>query len=347
MIDTLSDLLRGVRLRGGRFFQLEGHDPWIAQVPASRELIPALLPGVEHMMKFQAILKGSCWAFIAGDKPIRLNEGDAILFPRGNAHVISSRPGPLVAGMDEGISFAPRPGQLPFPLGVSEPGVSTVKLDGGGDDHAIVVFGFLGCDTRAFNPLVGSLPRVLRMPDLAGDCRSWITHFLDAIVEESSRREPGGDAMRERMSDMLFVEILRRFLSTDRAGRRWMAGTQDAAVGRALAMIHEHPGRPWTLAGLSQAAALSRSSFHERFVQLIGQSPMQYLTHWRMQLATGWLQDTDAKVMEVALEVGYENETAFARAFRRVIGESPGAWRRARRMRAPGHTDEVVAMASG
>jgi transcriptional regulator GlxA family with amidase domain len=110
---------------------------------------------------------------------------------------------------------------------------------------------------------------------------------------------------------------------------------RDASVGRALSLMHQRPADPWTLDRLGDEAALSRSSLHERFVHFIGQPPMQYLARWRMQLAAGWLRDTDAKVIDVALEVGYENEAAFARAFRRAVGESPGAWRRARRSSGP------------
>jgi AraC-like DNA-binding protein len=130
----------------------------------------------------------------------------------------------------------------------------------------------------------------------------------------------------------MFVEVLRRYvdsLPNDQTG--WLAGMRDPAVGRALALMHARPGEAWTLDRLSDEAALSRSALHERFVHFIGQPPMQYLTQWRMQVAAGWLRDTDAKVIDVALEVGYENEAAFARAFRRGVGESPAAWRRARR----------------
>ena len=155
---------------------------------------------------------------------------------------------------------------------------------------------------------------------------------MRSLVEESNRKRPGGEAVLERMSEMLFVEVLRHYadeLPQDQTG--WLAGMRDPGVGRALALMHERPGEDWTLERLGEEAAISRSTLHERFVHFIGQPPMQYLTQWRMQLAAGWLRDTDAKVIDVALEVGYENEAAFARAFRRAVGESPGAWRRAHR----------------
>ncbi|MFI5372619.1 MAG: AraC family transcriptional regulator [Candidatus Eisenbacteria bacterium] len=330
--DTLSDLLRAVRLRGALFFYIEGSDPWVAETPNSREIIPAILPGVEHLMEFHGVARGSCWAAIAGEEPMRLNEGDLVLFPQGDPHVISSAPGLRAREVDPGVFFAPKPPQLPFSLSVDEQGNATALLDGGGRERTTVVCGFLGCDAKPFNPLLASMPRVLRMPGLAAEGSSWIGHFLRSVVEESNRKRPGGEAVLERMTEMLFVEVLRRYADTlpaDQTG--WLAGMRDVAVGRALALMHERPAEAWTLERLGEEAALSRSTLHERFVHFIGQPPMQYLTQWRMQLAAEWLRDTDAKVIDIALDVGYENEAAFSRAFKRSVGESPGAWRRSRR----------------
>jgi AraC-like DNA-binding protein len=330
--DTLSDLLRAIRLRGAIFFYVEGTDPWVAETPQSKLIIPAILPGVDHLMEFHVVVRGSCWAAIAGEEPVRLNAGDIVIFPQGDHHVISSAPGLRSKLVDPGMFFAPKPPQLPFAISVDGEGHTTALLDGGGSDRTTIVCGFLGFDTKPFNPLLASLPRVLRIPELAGDGRSWIATFMRSLVEESNRKRPGGEAVLERMSEMLFVEVLRHYadeLPQDQTG--WLAGMRDPGVGRALALMHARPGEDWTLDRLGEEAAISRSTLHERFVHFIGQPPMQYLTHWRMQLAAGWLRDTDAKVIDVALEVGYENEAAFARAFRRAVGESPGAWRRARR----------------
>jgi AraC-like DNA-binding protein len=334
--DTLSDLLRAVRLKGAIFFYIEGAEPWVAETPLSSEIIPAILPGVDHLMEFHCVARGSCWAGVVGEPPLRLHEGDIVIFPQGDAHVISSAPGLRAKYCDPGVFFAPRPPQMPFALSIDAEGSTTALLDGGGRDRTTIVCGFLGCDTKPFNPLLASLPRVLRMPGAAGS-GSWVGSLLRTVVEESNRRRPGGEAVLERMSEMLFVEVLRRYVDTlppDQIG--WLAGLRDAAVGRALAVMHERPAEAWTLERLGQEAALSRSVLHERFVHFIGQPPMQYLTQWRMQLAAGWLRDTDAKVIDVALEVGYENEAAFSRAFRRAVGESPAAWRRTRRAPARG-----------
>lgn len=333
--DTLSDVLREVRLRGAIFFYIEAADPWVAEAPNAHDVIPAILPGVDHLMEFHVVARGSCWAAIVGQEPIRLEQGDVILFPQGDAHVVSSAPGMRATEDDTGLFFAPKPPQLPFALSVTEQGMTTARLDGGGREQTTVVCGFLGCDAKPFNPLLASMPRVLRLPRLANDGGSaWITSFLRVVVDESSRKRPGGEAVLERMSEMLFVEVLRRYVDTlpaDQTG--WLAGMRDPAVGRALAVMHARPAEPWTIERLSEAAALSRSTLHERFVHFIGQPPMQYLAQWRMQVAAGWLRNSDAKVIEVALEVGYESEAAFSRAFRRAVGESPASWRRLHRTR--------------
>jgi len=329
--DVLSDMLRAIRLRGAVFYYIEGTSPWAAEAPASREIIPAIMPGAEHVMEFHGIAEGSCWAAIVGEPPVRLERGDVIVFPQGDAHVLSSAPG-MRAPVEMGLFFSPRPPQLPFCLGVNEQGVTTARLAGGGRDRTTVVCGFLGCDARPFNPLLASLPRLLRLAGAAAGAESWVAMFLRAAVEESNRQRPGGEAVLERMSEMMFVDLLRRHLETlppEQTG--WLAGMRDPGVGRTLALLHADPGASWTLEKLGEEAGLSRSVLHERFAHFIGKPPMQYLTQWRMQVAAVRLRDTEAKILEIALDVGYESEAAFSRAFRREVGVAPSAWRRARR----------------
>ena len=330
--DTLSDLLRAVRFRGAVFYYVEGSSPWVAEAPPAREIIPAILPGAEHMIEFHGVVKGSCWAAIVGEPPLRLEAGDVVLFPQGDAHVMSSAPGLRAPHADLSFFFSPRPPQLPFAIGLEGAAVTTARLDGGGRDHATIACGFLGLDARPFNPLLAALPRVIHVPGRTLGPDSWVTTFLRAVVAESNQRRPGGEAVLERMSEMLFVEILRRHVDTlppEQTG--WLAGMRDPAVGRALALLHARPGEPWTLERLGDAAHLSRSALHERFVHLIGQPPMQYLTRWRMQLAAGLLRDSGATLLEIAQQVGYESEAAFSRAFKREVGVAPGAWRRGER----------------
>ena len=327
--DTLSDVLRAVRLHGAVFFYLECEPPWVAETPHVREIIPAIMPGAEHMFEFHGVVRGSCWAAIAGESPVRLEAGDIVMFPQGDHHVMSSAPGMRAPSVRTDLFYSQRPPQLPYALNVNEAEVTIAEPGEAARDCTAVVCGFLGLDTRPFNPLLAALPRLLRIPGGGPGEDSWVTMLMQAVVRESNARRPGGEAVLARMSEMLFVEALRRHIdSLPEEQTGWLAGMRDPAVGRALSMIHERPSESWSLERLSEGAGLSRSSLHERFVMMIGQPPMQYLTQWRMQVASGMLRETNAKLIEVAMEVGYESEAAFSRAFKRIAGVSPGAWRK-------------------
>src|SRR5262245_40061590 len=126
--DTLSDVLRAVRLRGAVFYYVDGSSPWVAEAPPRGEILPAILPGAGHMMEFHGIIEGSCWGAIVGEPPLRLGAGDVILFPQGDAHVMSSAPGMRAPRLDRDMYFAPRPPQLPYALALRGSEVTTARL---------------------------------------------------------------------------------------------------------------------------------------------------------------------------------------------------------------------------
>lgn len=324
--DTLSDVLRNVRLRGAVFFDVSGGKEWVAEAPPARQIAPAVMPGAEHVMEYHVVTDGDCWAGIVGQAPVRLGRGDIVLFPHGDPHVVSSAPGMRA---DPGVERYFGPSADPLPFRIAYDGVTVQQPRPPG--HAgltRIVCGFLGCDTTPFNPLIGTLPRMLHLR--AADGGGWIAPFLQQAVAESGDRRPGSEAMLARLSEMLFVDAVRRYVDTlPPEGSGWLAGLRDRFVGRALALLHEQPAQAWTLDELGRQVGLSRSALHERFVELIGQPPMQYLTHWRMQLASNLLRGSNANVASIALEVGYDSEAAFARAFKRIVGQPPAAWRRA------------------
>jgi AraC-like DNA-binding protein len=327
--DTLSDLLRAVRLRGAVFFHVEGIPPWVAEAPPARQVIPVVMPGAEHLIEFHGVVAGSCWAGIVGETPVRLEAGDVILFPQGDPHVMSSSPGMRAPSVAMNRYLSPRPPQLPYALSMRDEEGTPASPGSLPVESSTLVCGFLGFDARPFNPLLASLPRVLRISGGTLGVDSWVPAFMRTVVNESDAKRPGGEAVLERMSEMLFVEVLRRHIDSLPAEQTgWLAGMRDPAVGRALALIHEKPSEAWTLERLGEEAGLSRSSLHERFVYFIDQPPMQYVTQWRIQVASGLLRETNAKLSEVATGVGYESEAAFSRAFKRVAGISPGAWRK-------------------
>ncbi len=259
-----------------------------------------------------------------GVAPWALEQGDVILFPHGDAHVISSAPG-MTAQVDAGLFFQPRPEQLPFILDMQPEAGSVARLDGGGAEHTTVACGFFGCDTRPFNPLIATLPRLLRVSAPPAGSSNAIAEFIRLAVAESNQKRPGGEALLERLSEMMFVEILRRYLAElPEEQKGWLAGLRDRLVGRVLALLHDRPADPWAVETLANRVGLSRSALHERFVAFVGQPPMHYLANWRMQLASSLLTGSNASVASIALDVGYESEAAFSRA----AGLPPAAWRR-------------------
>lgn len=324
--DTLSDLLRTVRLRGAAFFYVSFRGRWCAGASAAVDVAAAVMPGCEHVMEFHMIAKGGGWAAVSGLAPVRLETGDVVVFPHGDPHVISSAPGLKPVIRDPQWVLAHKDQPRPIPISYSEGVVDVGALPLESAD-AVAVCGFLGCDLRPFNPLITALPRILHLP--AARTGSWAARLIDQAVIESSDRRPGGDAVLERLSEMMFVDAARRCLDglpPDSVG--WLAGLRDRHVGKALALMHERPGREWTLEALAREVGLSRSAFHERFVQYLAQPPMQYLASWRIQLGARLLRESSRVVASIALEVGYESEAAFSRAFKRVVGMPPAAWRR-------------------
>ncbi len=325
--DALSDVLRGVRLRGAVFFHISGSSAWAAEAPPAREIAPLLMPGVEHVMEYHALVRGSCWAGIPGGPAVQLFAGDVVMFPHGDAHVVSSAPG--MRGNDD-MSWLASAQVDQWPLRIAYDGADALMpapVDSPAD--ATIVCGFLGCDLQPFNPLIAALPRLLHLRASDGD--AWVARLTDHAVAESHAHRPGGEAMLARMSEMMFVDAVRRYadqLPEQSAG--WLAGLRDRFIGRALALMHEQPAQDWSLDELGRRVGLSRSALHERFVQLIGVAPMQYLAQWRMQVAANLLSHSGAKVATIGAEVGYDSEAAFSRAFKRETGVSPAAWRRAR-----------------
>jgi AraC-like DNA-binding protein len=324
--DTLSDVLRSVRLRGAVFYALSFGDEWAVEAPPAAEIAQAVIPGAEHVMEYHVITKGSGWAAIVGEPPVRLEMGDIIMFPHGDAHVLSSAPGIRPIRMNPAWVYATRNDPKPIPVVFR----TLTEFSYGSpapESPNNIACGFLGCDLRPFNPLLATLPRLLHLP--AGGDGAWISQVMRQAVSASQEKRPGGEAVLERISEMMFVDAVRRHVERlPEESTGWLAGLRDRQVGRAIALIHESPARAWTIDELANEVALSRSAFFERFMRLIGQPPMQYLTQWRMAVAATLLRQSRAPVVSIALDVGYESEAAFARAFKRLVGTPPARWRR-------------------
>jgi len=319
-MDPLSDLLRVVRLDGAYFYPVEAAEPWAVSSAPARELTPRILPGSEHLISYHILLSGRCFGGLIGEELVELAPGDAIVFPHGDAHVMGSDRAVRLASDFETAA------QRRFP--------EVVLLGVGASRPTSFLCGYLGCDLRPFNPLLAALPRRMHMRGLSA---SWLGSFTRQLTEESRLGRAGADTVITRLAELMFIEALRRYLEELPPGQTgWLAGLRDEVVGRALSLLHERPAHPWTLAELAREAASSRSRLAERFTDLVGLPPMQYLTRWRMQVAAGLLARSGAKLGVIAAEAGYESEAAFSRAFKKATGVAPGAWRDARRRHGRG-----------
>jgi AraC-like DNA-binding protein len=313
-MDALSDVLRAVRLSGAFFFDVHARAPWVAETPPGRSVVDAMFPGADHLISYHLLIEGTCWLELEGEKPLRLAAGDIIVLPHGDTHVLCTEIGMRKSPQ---MSMYRRPesgGLLPSKI--------LVGADTGAAAH--FVCGFLGCDSRPYNPLLTALPRMIHVSNHASGALG--QYFKFALAE--SRARMGGECMLGRISELMFVDVIRRYLESLPADRtNWLSGLRDAYVGRALIALHANPARDWTLEALAQEAALSRSAFAERFVLYVGQPPMQYLTNWRMQLATNYLRNGNESVASIANRVGYDSEAAFSRAFKKMLGSPPSEWR--------------------
>jgi AraC-like DNA-binding protein len=315
--DVLSDVLAAVRLTGAVYFDFELSAPWVAEAPPSRELAGKVMPGAQRVIEYHLIARGSCWGHAVGAEPMRLREGDLLIFPQGDAHVLSSAPGMRAAPE---MSRYARP-STPLPM--------IFELGGGGAERARVFCGFLGCDERPYNPLLTALPPVIHLAaDGPRATAGWLGTLLNIAVKESGSARAGTENVLARLSEVMFVEAIRRYLETIPAGQlNWLNGLRDPVVGQALSALHGGPSQPWTVARLARLIGLSRSVFAERFTAMVGQPPMQYLALWRMQLASRLLID-GSQVAAAAAAVGYESEAAFSRAFKKLVGQAPAMWRK-------------------
>jgi AraC-like DNA-binding protein len=317
LMDALSDVLRAVRLTGAIFFDIQASDPWVAETPSGQAIVDAMFPGSEHLVCYHVITRGSCWACIPGEPPTRLAAGDIIVLPHGDTHVLSSTPG-LRRTPDMTMYRMPADGKLPISISMGGPDGDAVHL----------VCGFLGCDARPYNPLLSALPRVILVSGHAGGA---LASYVQFALAESKEPRMGGQCVLGRLSELMFVDVIRHYLETlpaDRTG--WLAGLRDSFVGRALSAFHREPARAWTIESMAKTVGLSRSALSERFTQFVGQPLMQYMTNWRMQLAANHLLSGVESIAVIANRVGYDSESAFSRAFKKAVGAPPSQWRNKR-----------------
>lgn len=314
-MDALSETFRAVRLVGAVFINARFTAPWCYQSPRADTVASYLEPGAERILIWHLITAGGCFVELEGSAPLQLAAGDVVLFPLGDAHRMASTPGltPATGQRLEAV-LARRPRNLAY---------------GGGGAVTRLICGYLACDAKLARILLTGLPPVVRVSVRGSNAGIWLEASVRYALNEARSPRPGGAVVLAKLAEVLFIEVLRLYINEQAAGRTgWLAGVGDRIVGAALSALHKRPAHGWTLEELAREAGSSRSVVAERFQQLVGSSPMQYLTQWRMLLAANLLARSNAPLARIAEDVGYQTDTAFSRAFRREYGTPPATWRR-------------------
>ncbi len=317
MTDVLSDALSTVRMNAAIFFDASFTAPWGFKAPRSEEFASDLAPGVGNIVIFHLLTEGRAVVRMDGMPEMPLEAGDIVMVPHGDAYSMSNgNPAQWRDGTDSIERY--RAGDN-----------STVHAGGGGE-RATFVCGCFGSERQALRLFLAGLPRMIKI-NIRGDASGvWLESSIRHLVSESASGRPGSVVLLSKMAEALFVESLRRYmeqLPAEQTG--WLAGARDVLVGAALALIHKRPCHPWTLPDLAAEIGTSRTVLSERFAHFLGESPMNYLSRWRLRLAAQLLQGDRKTMLQVAMDVGYESEAAFNRAFKREFGLPPAQYRKA------------------
>jgi len=255
--DPLSDVLRAVRLTGAAFFDIEARGSWAVSSPGRDLILPKILPGADHLIAYHVVTAGECFATVAGGEPVALVSGDAIVITNADAHIMSSRPGMDAPPTAQEVVDVATASQRPFHINFGDGAIS-----------AGLVCGYLACDAQLFNPLIENLPRTIKATN-TGD--GWLSNFVRFAVEEASEKRIGGETVLTKLSELMFVDVLRRYvetLSPQHAG--WVAGLRDPYVSKVLSLLHSQPAHGWTIEQLAKQTGQSRSVLAEKFMHFVG-----------------------------------------------------------------------------
>jgi AraC-like DNA-binding protein len=302
-VDPLGDVLDLSRVRGALLCNVRAAAPWGLDVPGTGDA------------SVHVVTSGTAWLRVGGDEPAHLMPGDVFLLPSGVGYRLSSTPDGFCERFDQRLKAQMTPER---DLAIGGGGARTVFL------CAEYVY-----DLDVAQPLMSLLPAVLRVPaDPARTGR--VAAIVELLAGEVGAHGPGSRPAVARLLDLLLIEAIRHWVRDDAVagGPSWLTALRDPAIARVLALLHARPAEPWTLERLADEAHLSRATLARRFTEAVGESPLAYLTRWRMHLAAARLKHTSDTVEVIAREVGYTSEHAFNRAFARHRGHPPGRYRR-------------------
>ncbi|MGA8290459.1 MAG: AraC family transcriptional regulator [Acidobacteriaceae bacterium] len=315
-MDPITDIFRTMHVTAFGLHRLEATAPWGVRqekqteekvTPAGKKISPT------DLAHFAMVSRGNCWLSVEGiPEPIPLTGGDCFLLARGTSIVLRDSP-------------RTRPRWSFREIGARAK--SNVAHYGGGGAPTTIVCGSLSFDRASLKPITQLLPSFILMK--ADQARTLaLQNTMQALASEMAEQAPGSEVVGTRLAEVLFIHALRAHIASGVEWRNkgWLRAIFDPQMGTALSAIHNSVKTPWTVESLAESAGMSRSSFAARFKELLGQTPLEYVTEWRMQKAMQLLEQRDKKLIDVARSVGYESDAAFSKAFKRVVGTNPGEY---------------------
>jgi AraC-like DNA-binding protein len=330
-VDVLSEVLKVVRLEGALFFNGEFSAPWCLSSARSADAARHLSPSAGHLIIYHYLVEGRAYARLHDGQREELTAGDIIVFPHGDAHFLGN--GSPEQPVDSFKTFAKH----------FTDGLKLARFGGGGEITRFVC-GFLACEPRLSQVFLAGLPKMMKVHVANEPSGQWIASSIRFSAGGASASQAGGGLVLAKLSEVLFVETLRCYINAlppDEIG--WLAGARDPILGQALGLLHKDPAHAWTIETLAHRVGLSRTRLAERFRHFLGESPMAYLSQWRLKLAAEILQSTENSIAEVAATVGYGSEPAFNRAFKRRFDCPPAQFRRLRNSQPAAITEQASA----
>jgi AraC-like DNA-binding protein len=314
-MDVLSEVLRVVKLESAMFYNGEFSAPWSLRSPPSRTYAPYLEPGAEHVIIYHLLTEGRASARLEDGERVALAAGEIVVFPHGDPHFFENGSPTTTVDLSQEL------------VRILGHGLKPSRLGGGGEVTRFIC-GYMACEPRLSRVLLSGLPRLFKVRIRDDASGGWLENSIRFSVNQADNHRAGGEAVLAKLSEALFVETLRRYMENlppEQTG--WLAGARDSEVGKTLALMHRKPSHPWTLAALAKEVSVSRSVLAERFRHYLNESPIAYLTRWRLLMGGQMLSSTSYSVAQIAAEVGYESEAAFNRAFKREFTIPPARFR--------------------
>jgi AraC-like DNA-binding protein len=313
-MDALSELLKAVKLDSAFFYNGEFSAPWSFHSPNSCKLAPYINQSSGHVIVYHLLIEGKAYARL-GDERLAIVPGDVLIFPHGDSHFLESGPCPHPVNGERELQR------------IFSQGLKLSRMGGGGEVSRLVC-GFMVCEPSLSQVFLAGLPAMFKVNIRQEQSGQWLENSIRYSLADTKTSGAGVEAVLAKLSETLFIETLRRYMSLLPEGQTgWLAGARDADVGKVLALMHRQPAARWTIADLAHEAGISRSVLAGRFRQYLGAAPVAYLTRWRLQLGAQMLSSTSYSVAQIASKVGYDSEPAFNRAFKRNFGNPPARYR--------------------